>query len=137
MKVKWGGLACVAILVVAVIALKQRGGTALAEPVGKGALSSTPSVLLVADLREANDKCICGEMIRAVRAAGKRGLPVTELTPESRSDLLKRYRVLTAPAVLILDRSGHEVSRYEGETQDTLTALNTRLDEMTGVGKTR
>jgi hypothetical protein len=126
MSIRWSGLACVALITVTMIAFKQREeGVAPTKIAPSG-----PSVLLVADLREAQDRCICGEIIRAVRAAGKRGLAVQELTPESQSDLLKRHQVLTSPTVLILDQDGREISRYEGETKETLAALKSRLDQL-------
>ena len=133
MRIKWSGLVLVALIAVALIALKQREGSAdlgEAQAAENPTSSSSPSVLLVADLREADAFCGCGEIIRAVRKANKRGVPVQELMPDSQSDLLQRYRVLVFPTVLILDRDGREITRYEGEDKKTVSELRSRLDQM-------
>jgi hypothetical protein len=109
-----------------VIAYKQvRSGNSPA----RSALDSgvAPRVILVADLSEAEEKCACGEIIRAVRAAQKRGIPTLEFTPDSKSELLKRYRVLSAPTVVFLDATGKETSRYEGEDEKTVEAIRSYL----------
>lgn len=90
--------------------------------------SAKPEIILVADPREANETGDnCAEIIHLVREAGKRGTKVEELTPDSDSPLLKQYRVLTNPTVLILDREGKVVSRYEGESGSTVKEIRDRL----------
>jgi hypothetical protein len=76
-----------------------------------------PAVVLVADLREAgspNDGC--AQIIQVVREARGRGISVMELMPDSDSVVLKNHRVVVAPTVLILDKNGQELSRFEGES---------------------
>ena len=69
-------------------------------------------MLLVADLSEADSADACAEIIHSVRAARERGVQVQELSPDSKSEMLRRYRVLTIPTVLILDRSGQVVLAF-------------------------
>lgn len=129
MKSRWIGLVCVLLAAVAIVVYKQRAsGVALLE-VGAG----TPSVLLVADLNEAEEaEDRCGEIIRAVRAAGKRGVKVEELMPDSASELLARYRVVSAPTVVILGKDGGEAARYEGEEEKTVQAIEAHLATLSG-----
>lgn len=92
-----------------------------------------PSVILVADPSEANDSDDgCAVMFRAVRQAARRGVAVTELAPNSNSDMLRKYHVLTVPTVLVLDNAGKEVSRFEGEDAATVKAVQTRLAALSG-----
>ena len=72
----------------------------------------------------------CAEIIHSVRAAGERGVLVQELSPDSKSEMLHRYRVLTVPTVLILDRSGLVVLRFEGEDRHTVIAVRTQLAQL-------
>ena len=130
MKSKWVGFVGVVVLAFGIIGYKQVLSPRRA--VGPaGPPSENPRVILVADPREAESKCGCGEIIRAVRAARSKGVPVQELPPNSESELLKRYRILTAPAVLFLDAEGSEVARYEGEDGKTVEAIRSRLLGMT------
>ncbi len=128
MKVRWPGLVLVAILLVGILLLKSRTRQSAPSQTVKG----TPAVLLVADLSEANDKNDrCAEIIQAVRETSKRGVRVEELSPDSKSDLLHRYHVLTVPTVLLLDETGKEIGRFEGEDAATLKAIKTRLAALT------
>ncbi|MFK9743658.1 hypothetical protein ACJELQ_26855, partial [Escherichia coli] len=74
------------------------------------------SVVLVADLGEANAPCACGKIIRSVRSAGTKGIPVTEIDPEASPELASSYKARVSPAVIILDAAGKEVRRFEGES---------------------
>lgn len=125
MKGKWIGLVTVALIAVGIIAYKahRKQDAAGAPPF--------PRVLLVADLREADDAGDpCAQIIHDVRAARARGVAVEELSPDSKSELLVRYHVLTAPTVLILDPKGQVVSRYEGEGKQTVAAVHSQLDQL-------
>lgn len=94
---------------------------------------AAPSVVLVADLREADSPHdTCAEIIRAVREARSRGIRVAELMPNSDSALLKSHPIVVAPTVLILDKNGRELSRFEGESVSTLNAIRTRLNQIQG-----
>ncbi len=129
MKVRWLGLGLVAVLVIATLLLKNRTRPDASYSTSK----ATPAVVLVADLREANDSNDgCAAIIRSVRQASSRGVSVVELPPGSNSDLLGRYRVLTVPTVLLLDRTGKEIGRFEGEDAATVKAIQTRLAGLSG-----
>lgn len=129
MKGKWIGLVFVLLAAVAIVAYKQRASGTAPPEVATG----TPSVLLVADLNEAEEAGDrCGEIIRAVRAAGKRGVKVEEFMPNSASELLARYRVVSAPTVVILDKDGREAARYEGEEEKTVQAIEAHLATLDG-----
>ncbi len=90
-----------------------------------------PRVLLVADFREAGSGGdACAEIIHSVQAAQARGIAVLELSPDSKSDLLTRYHVLTIPTVLVLNRDGQVVSRFEGEAPDTVADVRNQMEQM-------
>lgn len=125
MKVKWSGIAVVAVVVIAITAYKVHTKRATVAG-GEG----YPTVLLVADLSEADSADACAEIIQSVRAARERGVQVQELGPDSKSEMLHRYRVLTTPTVLILDRGGQVVLRFEGEDRQTVTAVRTQLAQL-------
>lgn len=132
MKARWLGAGLVAILVVCILLLKSR----TQHNATSATVTGTPAVVLVADLREANDsEDGCAAIIRAVRQASKRGVKVAELPPDSSSDLLRRYRVLTVPTVLLLDKTGKEIGRFEGEDAMTVKAVQTRLANLAGAGQ--
>lgn len=127
MKGKWIGLTAVVLIGGAIIGYKAH-----VSPESQAASTTALlRVLLVAELGEANATGdSCAEIIHLVRAARDRGIAVQELEPGSKSDLLTRYHVLTIPTVLILDRSGQVVSRFEGEGRDTVKALRTGLQQL-------
>lgn len=90
-----------------------------------------PAVVLIADLKEADSpNDTCAEIIRVVREARSRGVKVSELMPNSDSALLKSHRVVVVPTVLVLDREGRELNRFEGESIATLNAMRTRLGQI-------
>ncbi len=89
-----------------------------------------PRVVLVANLSEAEERCACGDIIRAVRAAQQRGVAIREFTADSKSEVLKQYRILTAPTVLFLDAKGRETARYEGEDKRTVEEIRSQLKRM-------
>ena len=129
MKVRWPGVALVALLVVSTLLLKNRAR----HDVPTATPERIPSVILVADPSEANDSDDgCAVMFRAVRQAAKRGVAVAELAPNSKSDLLRKYHVLTVPTLLVLDNAGKEISRFEGEDTATVKAVQTRLAALSG-----
>lgn len=127
MKVKWIGLVAVALIAGAIIGYKaQRSSVTQAA-----SSAAPPRVVLVADMSEANvPGDSCAEIIHLVQAAHNRGIAVKELEAGSKSDLLTRYHVLVIPTVLILDRHGKEVARYEGEGQETIKALRSKLKQL-------
>lgn len=124
MKVRWPGVALVALLVIGTVLLKSR----IHHDLPAAKVEVIPSVILVADPSEANDSDDgCAVMFRAVRQAAKRGVVIAEVAPNSNSDLLGRYHVLTVPTVLVLDKAGKEIGRFEGEDATTVKAVQARL----------
>ncbi len=91
--------------------------------------ATRPSVVLVADPREADAQCPCGEIIRRVRAAKAHGVAVEELAPDS-PDAGRRYGVTITPTVLFLDTSGQVISRREGESSEILAAVSADLAKL-------
>ena len=115
MRPRWLGVAAVVIVAVGIITYKEHRSRTSTNPRVQGLSSDNPEIILFVDPREADTADNCAEIIRVVRAAAKRGVVVRELSPDSESPLLKQYRVLTIPTVLILNRDGNVTSRYEGE----------------------
>ena len=133
MRIRWIGLAVVLLAVVGVLIMKQRAHQTSVVP---AANVQRPTVLLVADLREASESGdACAEIIHAVREATKRGVRVQELMPDSSSDLVRRHHVLTTPTVLILGEDGRELGRFEGESRATVNAVRSRLAMLAGSTK--
>lgn len=130
MKTRWIGILFVVIVVAGIIAWKLHGQPRATVQIAGGGSSATPQVILVANLREANDKGDnCSTIIHLVRVAGERGIAIRELSPGSPSPLIKRYHVLTIPTVLVLQH-GRVVSRYEGESQATVQKIRARLAKL-------
>jgi hypothetical protein len=128
MKGKWIGLAAVLVIAGAIIGYKAH-----VSPKSQAAASvaGLPRVLLVAELSEADATGdSCAEIIHLVRSARDRGIAVQELEPDSKSDLLTRYHVLTIPTVLIMGGDGKVVSRFEGEGRDTVKAVRAGLEQL-------
>lgn len=121
-------MAAVVLMAVVLIAVKPR----FKRPEAAAARVNTdPTVILVADLREANEPGDnCAEIIRLVRDAEKSGIRVSELLPNSGSPVLRQHRVTVAPTVLILGKDGREVTRFEGEDGSTVEAIRARLRQM-------
>lgn len=127
MKVKWIGLLAVLLVAGTIVGYKAHMATH-PRVVGR---SVPPRVLMVADLSEADSAGdACAEIIHLVRAARDRGIAVEELEPGSKSDLLARYHVFTIPTVLILDRTGGVLSRFEGEGRETVAAVRAGLQQL-------
>lgn len=119
------GVIAVILAAVAIVAYKA----AVRQP--DSASGDLPRVLLVADLSEADKEGDrCAEIIQAVRRARARGIAVQEHNPDSTSPLLSRYRVLTAPTVIILGSQGEVVSRHEGEAAQTVAAIRSQLEKL-------
>lgn len=120
---RWIGIALVAAAVVAIIIIKSTGETSATRVSGS---PDAPRVLLFADLKEAEDSCGCGQIIRTVRSAQKRGIP----TRENDEQLSKKYRVTTEPTVLIVGADGNEEYRFEGESKDTIQKLKAEIAKL-------
>jgi len=127
MRVKYIGLTAIVLITVAIIGYKTHLTTAT-QTVNH---TATPRVLLVANLREANEEGdSCAEIIHLVRATHDRGVAVEEVDSSSKSPLLTRYHVLTIPTVLIFDANGKEISRLEGEGGNVIHKLREELAQL-------
>lgn len=121
-------LGVVVLAVAGIIAAKvgSRAGSPPASlaPVGSQAelAPGRPSVVLVADMREADTECGCGQIIRRVRAAKAHGVIVKEVAPDD-AEAGRRYGVTVAPTVVFLDQQGQVVARREGESDETMAAV--------------
>lgn len=119
------GLAAVLAAAIAVVAYKA---VSRRSESGIPASAGGPAVVLVADVREADSDCGCGEIIRRVRAAKARGVSVAELAPDDGT--VRRYGVTVAPTVVFLGAAGEVVSRREGEDPETIAAVSADLDRL-------
>jgi hypothetical protein len=133
MKTRWLPVVAVAIAAGAIVAYKQLRqdpwqGASRARPEVMSA--SGPSVLLFADPREADSADPCAEIFRLVRRVGARGLWVREFAPGKATDVTLQYRVTVEPTVLVLDASGREVARHEGESPETVAAIRSSLERL-------
>ena len=91
------------------------------------------SVLLLANMAEADASCGCGEIIRLVRAAARDGVRTREVDARNKDEAAKvvqKYRVTVQPTVLLLDEAGRDVKRFEGESNDTIRALMHELSKL-------
>ena len=111
--------------IVGVKAARQRPAEAAVA-----AHSGTPSVVLVADPREADTDCGCGQIIRRVREAKARGVDVLEIGPADPA--AARYGVTVAPTVLFLGADGRVVTRRDGESSDAVAAISADLAQLEG-----
>lgn len=101
-----------------------------ATPTPKPAASGAPRVVLFVDLSEVDEKEGCGAIIHAVRAAAKRGLATEEIDAREPGEAAKRYRLLIAPAVVVLDAEAREARRFEGESPATVMAIKAELERL-------
>lgn len=102
------------------------------RPIQQAAVQGQATVLLFADLGEADSSCGCGDIIRAVREAHSRGWALQELEPGSQDPRVARFRLATSPTVVLLDPNGLETARFEGEGDHTLADLQARLHTLVG-----
>ena len=119
------------------------GGVALAawkihhrqRPLIQAPKAGQTTLVLFADLREADTSCGCGEVIRMVREAARNGVPLHELEPGTADVLVQRHGLTTSPTVLVLGPDGREQARFTGEGADTLQGLRARLQGLSGTAK--
>jgi len=127
MKTKWIGLVAITLIAGAIVGYKGH----LSSEAQASSASMPTRVLLVAELSEANNTGdSCSEIIHLVRAAHVRGVAVQELNANDQSDLIGRYHVMVIPTVLILDRNGKVVARFEGEGKRVVKAVRNALEQL-------
>jgi hypothetical protein len=119
MSIKTLAVAAVVVAAGAIIAVKATRQRPAEAAIAQHA--TIPSVVLVADPREADTDCGCGQIIRRVREAKARGVAVEELGPADPG--VARYGVAVVPTVLVLGSDGRVVARREGESSETLAAI--------------
>ncbi len=134
---RWIGLAAITLSALGIVAYKEaarlRAGapaTPRAPEVRTSDLSEA-TVLLFADPREAGTRCVCGEIFAAVRAAASQGGRVREIDPGRETALATTHRVTVEPTLIVLDTTGHEVARHEGESEEVLAAVRRDLARLT------
>ena len=127
----WVGVLAVAVVAAGIIAYKQAVRSSPQNSASRPRpTSEAPSILLVADLKEAGTDDPCAEIIRLVRAAGQRGIPVREIPSGENDPLLRKYRITVEPTVLLLDAGGGVLARHEGEGPETIAALRSGLERL-------
>lgn len=134
MKRPWIGVSLLALLIGGVVLAKSMrpapappaSDSTTADPQGQ------PQVLLFINPKEAEQSCGCGQIFRAVQASSTRGVRTQVVDPERERDLVRQYRVRVEPTIIFADATGHEVSRHEGESRETIAALQADLDRLVG-----
>ena len=91
------------------------------------AQTRAPQVVMFVDLAEGDEVGACGEIIHDVREAARRGIATEEIDARDPGTRAEHYKLLVAPAVLILDASGREVRRFESEAPQTIAAIREEL----------
>ena len=133
MKKQWAVIGLVGAAVVTLVWLK----TTVSRPAGVGSTAAAPGstqakVLLFADLREAGSKCGCAEIIRIVRAAGEMpGFITQEYDSRGPTEQARLFGVRVLPTVVIAEPDGSERARFEGESPETIAALQAFFRETT------
>ncbi len=121
-------VASVGILAVALAVIAWR--EARPQKAAVAPATTQPQVVLFVDLSEEDEEEGCGAIIHAVRAAAKRGIATEEADARDPGDRAKHYRLLIAPAVLVLDKDGRELRRFEGEAPNTVKAIREELEHL-------
>lgn len=124
MKRQWIGAVVIIAAVAAFITYKELGQSKSA-PATSAAANDRPAVVLIADPHEAESSCGCGQIIRMVRSAAQSGLAVQEFSPGTAES--REYRATVNPTVLFIDPAGQVMARYEGEGEETITAIRQHL----------
>lgn len=132
MRVRIVVLAVVAAAVAGIVWFKQTRASSVAAPSG-----ARTTVLLFADLREADDTCGCGDVIRLARKTdGLSGVAYHEFDARQQADAARQYGVRTLPTVLVLGADGAERKRFEGESKQVIGQLRSALASLDGAKTT-
>ena len=123
-------VAAIGILAAAVAIVGWREAERLQVTAAGSPLRLRPQVILFVDLSEEDEEAGCGAIIHAVRTAAKRGVVTEEIDAREPGDRAKKYRLLIAPAVIVLDADGRELRRFEGEAADTVKAVRSEVERL-------
>ena len=129
MKNNWPAVTVVAVIAVAIVTYKQwiqMPPAALGAPKATVENGTGLFLLLIADPRQASELDGCGVIVRMVRAAAARGVPVREISPDAEPSLIARYHIVVLPSVLLLD-NGRTRKVYEGESPETVKSIRAEL----------
>jgi hypothetical protein len=125
------GIGCTSVIAAAGCKTSDAGSeTSSVQPVPA---PSATSVLLLANMAEAEDSCGCGDIIRSVRAAAATGVRTREVDARNRDEatqVVSKYQLTVEPTVILLDDAEGEVRRFEGESNGTVQALKVELDRL-------
>ncbi|MHC4506778.1 MAG: hypothetical protein ACYTFI_26105 [Planctomycetota bacterium] len=128
---KWLAVCAVLGLFAGVVVYKQVSEPEPSAVVTSGAEEAV-RVILFADPRQADVVCGCGEIFALVRKVGAEGVSVLEVDPRAGSELTQTHRVVVEPTVIVLDESGEETARFEGEDSTTIAAIGSALEQLRG-----
>ncbi|MCS6798100.1 MAG: hypothetical protein NZ898_06175 [Myxococcota bacterium] len=138
--VRWPVTIGVAAAAAAIVAYKELRAPSEAPASGPRAPADRQQVregavrvLLFADPDEADAPCGCGQIVRLVRGAGARGLPVHLIAPGHAPDLERQHRVRLVPTVLFVDARDRVLARHEGEGPETIEAIRAELERLAAV----
>lgn len=132
MKKNWLAVTAVASIAIAIVAYKQliQMAPAASRTLKKTSENGTGlSLLLIADPRQASELDGCGVIVRMVRAAAARGVPVREISPDTEPSLVSRYHIVVLPSVLLLE-NGNVRELYEGESGETVESIRAELSAL-------
>lgn len=131
MRFRWLAPVMVFSAAAGIIVWRESRRPSIPSPAAKSSpVAGAPRVVLFADLSEVDEAEGCGAIIRVVREARRRGLAAEEIDARSGADASARYRILVAPTVVVLDAAGRELRRFEGESPQTVRAIQTELERL-------
>ena len=122
----------VALAILAVLwfkpALSPKSGP---DEVTEASKETVASVLLFADLWEAEGNDECAEIIRIARSAGELpGVSMREFDTRQPGEQAQHFKVLVSPTVIITGPDGIEQTRLEGESSDIVEQLRTAVNAL-------
>lgn len=130
------GLAVVLTVVVKVVTASPTPGSGVA--IEQVPVEASVRVVLVADPREAESSCGCGEIIRMAREAENvDGVAFQEIDPRTGAEQMAEIGVVVAPTVLIWSDGRGEPKRFEGESPEVVEGLRQAIAQLSTPGTPR
>lgn len=129
MKKNWLAVTAVAVIAVGIVTYKQwirMRPAAFGTAKGTAKNGTGLSLVLIADPRQGNELDGCGVIVRMVRAAAARGVPVREISSDTEPSLVSRYHIVVLPSVLVLE-NGSARRLYEGESLETVESIRAEI----------